>query len=495
MNPLFLIVLALSFGLQPRPLAETASIELRLAAVVAGGLGVIAFGWWLSRYTVGRLQADFGRRQRILDRYSKLRWIHSILGIGIFALTLWVADWNSIVLLRWGLANRFALDALLLVLPFLLAEAGSFACFHAVERTIRRRLAEEGARVRGHWSRAGYVNFQMRSQYGIWLGCSLTFIMLSDLVSWQWNGWSTDPDLAIVGIVLPTVTVLVLAPWIIRLVWQATPLPPGPVRQRLESLSRQLGFRYSNILVWHTSSGIANAAVTGLFPRLRYVLLSDALLEELTADELQAVFGHEVGHIKHHHLPYYGAWLIASLALILMITPSLRSLFEWSVGPTIWPWFESAYLNGAFDFAVLAAYFLLAFGFLSRRFERQADVFGSRAVSQALLLDEWESETVDVGGKTRLRKAPGDLPILPIGALIFCRALEKVASLNGADRNRWSWRHGSIAKRVEFLGRVADDPALGNRYDGSVRRLRYGFAAALGLCILLLRWYGFGEGT
>jgi hypothetical protein len=56
--------------------------------------------------------------------------------------------------------------------------------------------------------------------------------------------------------------------------------------------------------------------------------------------------------------------------------------------------------------------------------------------------------------------------------------------LNGMTRGLWTWRHGSIAQRVEFLEAIGRDPTLADRYDRSMRRLRWGMALALGGGIL-----------
>ena len=56
--------------------------------------------------------------------------------------------------------------------------------------------------------------------------------------------------------------VLVLAPAFVRLTWPTRPLPPGPLRDRLERLSRRFRFRCTDILVWDTGQALVNAGVT-----------------------------------------------------------------------------------------------------------------------------------------------------------------------------------------------------------------------------------------
>ena len=91
----------------------------------------------------------------------------------------------------------------------------------------------------------------------------------------------------------------------------------------------------------------------------------------------------------------------------------------------------------------------MVFGFLSRRCERQADIFGSRAVS----------------------------------CQAFIAALEKVASLNGIHRERpgWlsSWQHSTIARRVDFLEKMHADPGLERHFQRRLGWVKWGVVFGL----------------
>ena len=489
----FLLVLGFAFGLEPSPLGWPARTAERVLATVAGVVCVASFAWWLSTWTVRRLQRRFDIRARIIDQYYWLRWVHSFLGLGVYVLILQHAGWKALIDYQWGLADWLLIDEILLLAPFLLAECLSLACFYCVEDLVRRRSVAMGQPAKGSPTRWHYLNFQLRTQMGIWLAASLLITGLRDLAAIFLPGWADIPSLAVLATGLMSLSVLALSPAIIRFVWQAAPLPKGPMRTALESTSRRLGFRYSNILVWRTGSGVVNAAVTGLFPQLRYVLLSDALLEQLTPAEVQAVFGHEVGHIRHHHMTYYFGFVIVSVVLVSMLAHPVGATIHWAVGQPVSDWLVSVTL--------LLPYFAVMFGFLSRRFERQADLFGSRVASQAIadqrpvasmieLLLPVEPETD--GGRSRpgtsraATQGKGSLPIAAEGAQVFIESLEKVAVLNGISRKMWNWRHGSIAKRVEFLEKISSNPALADRFDRSIRRLRWAIAIVLVAGILLL---------
>ncbi len=70
----------------------------------------------------------------------------------------------------------------------------------------------------------------------------------------------------------------------------------------------------------------------------------------------------------------------------------------------------------------------------------------------------------------------------------FARALEGVATLNGMARNVPAWSHFSIERRIRFLEASLVDPRVEQRFQRSLRRLKWGWLAAalLGLAFLLL---------
>ena len=75
---------------------------------------------------------------------------------------------------------------------------------------------------------------------------------------------------------------------------------------------------------------MVNACVTGILPRFRYVLLSDALLDSLSPLESAAVFGHEIGHVAHRHFLYFAFFFMGSLG-VLSLFGDLVSL----IGPLL----------------------------------------------------------------------------------------------------------------------------------------------------------------
>jgi STE24 endopeptidase len=158
-----------------------------------------------------------------------------------------------------------------------------------------------------------------------------------------------------------------------------TPLPEGPLRERLEALAREAGFRNRGLYVMDASrrSGHSNAYFSGLFrPR---IVLFDTLVAKMSVDEAASVLAHEIGHYRAHHVH-------RRLALSLVAT--LGALFVLSL-LVAWPALQGAFgfarptLEGALALVTLgggAFVFWLTplSALLSRRHEYEADRYAVR---------------------------------------------------------------------------------------------------------------------
>ena len=216
-------------------------------------------------------------------------------------------------------------------------------------------------------------------------------------------------------------------PWILRHTWDTTPLPRGPERELFEAVAAGARFRCRDLILWRTGRQMANAAIVGLFPGSRLVLLSDALLLRLGPRELAAVLAHEIGHAKRRHVQAFGAWAIAFMLGADLCFERLPEGQDLAAGALL---------------AAMIGVWVLVFGWLSRRFELDADLY-----------------SVDLLGES--------------AGMI--RALEEVGGLH--SRNRGSWRHFSTARRVDFLRAADTRPELGRRLRARLRLwTRVGFA-------------------
>jgi STE24 endopeptidase len=81
------------------------------------------------------------------------------------------------------------------------------------------------------------------------------------------------------------------------------PLDNEDLKGRLVRLGERAGTRVRGVYRWKLSekSKKANAALTGLGPTRR-IILADTLLDNYSADEIEAVLAHELGHHVHRHI-------------------------------------------------------------------------------------------------------------------------------------------------------------------------------------------------
>lgn len=153
-----------------------------------------------------------------------------------------------------------------------------------------------------------------------------------------------------------------------------TPLPAGPLRQRLEAMARDAGFATRGLFVMDASrrSGHSNAYFTGFFrPR---IVLFDTLVQQMTVEETAAVLAHEIGHYQarhvHRRLALGLAVQLASLWVLSLLVrwPPLFAAFGFPA-PTLEAAVALASLGGgAFTFFLAPLSSLV-----SRRHEYEAD--------------------------------------------------------------------------------------------------------------------------
>ena len=480
---------------QPPPFADSlppwltsprACVALTWLAVALTGLHAFLVARRMRRL----LACDPAQRERLLHRYERGRFHHQIGLFTMYILGLLVFGWGWSVAQLW---SPLPGAELLILAPFVVAQMLAWSVFYDAERASHQaahRLLAADAHA-GTWlelerprraappafgSRLAYVFFQLRQKLALVFLPVLLLVAQKELMRLfpeQALEWQSVINVAGIASVMLLFTAM---PWIVRLVLGLKPLPSGPMRQRLEVVARRLGFRCSDILVWNTRNGMANAMVIGIVPWVRYVVFTDRLLEDFTAEEVEAVFGHEIGHIRHHHMLYYFTFLTASVIVLGWLVNDVMRQWDQLVGE------HNKYLTGVPLVGVLLGYVFVVFGFLSRRCERQADVFGCRTVS----CPDPNCRSHEGGLEPALRGRG----LCVTGINTFIRALEKVASVNGISRDRpgflQSWQHSTIARRVEFLQRMLIDPGVERRFQRRVALFKWVLIVLLGGAMALI---------
>ncbi len=466
----WLIALLLAFGIEPAQTGVPPSDVFVRVLETCGGITVVAalafgLGLWVAFQVsnVGYASSRLRRRYAFGVRLLTALWLL------VYGWIIHSVGWSKLVVTNWGLGDTVFVDDFLVFLPYIAIQLLIWWGLFFAERALQIRLASSATGRLGR-----YMTLKARQSLGLVLPVILLYVIRRDVLVRVFPGWDQLALAEPVEIAVLGTLVLAVSPLFIRVAWPTQSLPPGPLRRRLERIAGRVGFKFTDILVWDTGNLMVNACVTGVLPGFRYVLLSDALIDSLTPMEIAAVFGHEVGHIAHRHLLYFAFFFVGSLGVLSVFGELIALGGPWAeqlAGLTPWkPEFVSELAQGVALLGVLGLYFWIVFGQLSRRFERQADVFGSKVVS---------CDMTDCPPHTDLDHdlAPDSVrsrrPVLcPVGIRIFAGALANVARSNGLDPAGRSWRHGSIARRIAFLEGLEQNPQSESQFQRGVKRLR-----------------------
>ena len=254
-------------------------------------------------------------------------------------------------------------------------------------------------------------------------------------------------------------TIAVVLPPATCKIWGCTPLPASPLRGEIEAFLLKRRQRVREIMLWPAEGlGVCTAAVLGIIPQFRYILLTPCLLQFLNIDEIKAVLAHEMQHIKKRHMIWYVIFLLSYVAILYRLLDPV-----WAFLLTK-KWFLEMFIkaqNDAIYFGLVTVipftlsfilYFRFIMGYFMRNFEREADA----------AIFETDGHPMNM-----------------------ISALEKVAYLAGNIRENPSWHHYSIKERVEFLDRAYHNPDELERFKKKIDRLKVLFLVATMFLIAL----------
>lgn len=468
---------------------------------------ILAVGFWCrmaARQISARTFARSVHRLNWVLLFSRV-FIIAWFTTGVFAL-----GWVGVVIetLNFGWFETARLPALIVgTLPAMLAWVGLWWAIYPLDHELRQQgLTEnllDGLPVHKPPGLAGYLASNLRLQVLFTILPVMLIagvhdiaasLILPQLESRSARDLASMRDQVEGAIWLASAAIVfIVAPELLRRILRTSPLPEGPLRRRLEALCRRSGMKYRDVLIWDTHHNVGNAAVMGLFPRFRYVLLSDLLLERMEDEQIEAVFAHELGHVVHHHMAWYVVFFLTLMLVAAGMENVVHGLPRWfALPPEIW---------ALLTMMIGTAGFWLIFGYLSRRFERQADVYAARMMEVARPADPAAGAAALsplLGGSREPRSAVQLSPIQShvgtYGAQLFASALHRVAIINNmpvTPRSRQGtglmnqvsyavgsltdlahdWLHGSIPSRMDYLRTLSTDPTLTGQFDRLMGRL------------------------
>jgi STE24 endopeptidase len=257
------------------------------------------------------------------------------------------------------------------------------------------------------------------------LGILALELIYGALRAWPQHWWIlTGAVFTVFFVVMANLAPVLIMPIFFKL----KPLENPSLEERLRRLAESAGTRVQGVYEWKLGEKTkkANAALVGL-GNTRRILLADTLLEAFSEEEIESVLAHELGH--HVHADIWRGLAVNTAAVFLGLYAISVALARWSV---------ALGLRGPADFANLPVVVLVTLavsllllplvnGF-SRSLERAADAYAVRSIPNPL---------------------------------VFASGLERLASLNLAERRPHPWvefifhSHPSIENRIEFIRKLA----------------------------------------
>ena len=242
-----------------------------------------------------------------------------------------------------------------------------------------------------------------------WLkGTLIQSVLLVVLVSGMYWLLRSQPELwwlwAAIGATILVIILMALVPvLLLPLFYKFEPIPDGELKDRLFALADQIGTHVQGIYVWHLGdkTSKANAAVTG-WGRTRRIIISDTLIESNTADEIEVVMAHELGH--------HVRWDVWKM---LAVSTGLIFISFFVIDLALTAWIDSLGLRGIDDIAGLPLVLIVGAGvslialpisnWLSRKAETAADLY---ALNLTGMRDEFISAMDKLGDQNLAQKQP-----------------------------------------------------------------------------------------
>ena len=314
------------------------------------------------------------------------------------------------------------------------------------------------------YSRLNFFSTHLRANLPIvlpWLIISLLYdcvalLPLPELQKFVASDWG---DLLLFAVFL--VVVVLFFPPLVRRLWGCEKLPEGYLKDRLHAFCATQNFS-ADFYLWPLFEGrVLTAGVMGIVPGLRYILITPALIETMSREELEAIMAHEIGHVKKYHLLLY-VFLLSGFSLLagMLAEPLIYLLLSQEFFNKL---IQESSISvdtilttvGAVPLLLfLLLYFRFLFGYFIRNFERQADLFS--------------------------------LAVIGNGRALIA-AFEKIALMSGNIRDERNWHHFGIGERIDCLQQAERDPTYIDRHNRKVRISLFAYVAVLILAAVLVR--------
>jgi Zn-dependent protease with chaperone function len=430
-NIIYFIVVLLIFNVS----YSDASPDDSLLYCTAGLLfGWVVFAAYCRRcfLKIDRRIASGRRTQGALaEQYERLNLRLSVLAILLFATDIYFFSFKQWLLAVPGLSALSVVQGFLAVALFIFYLSTIWYFSWPTYRAL----------FRVNVARRGFVLSNIRFNLPVlfpWFVLTLGYDLLS-FTPWASSSAFLNSLYGQMLFFAVFLSLLVLVmPKFIQYWWGCKPIEGSEKGRHLAAFLEQNNFRYRRLLDWPIFEGrMMTAGIMGIVPRYRYILVTDALMGALSADELESVLAHEMGHARYFHLLFYVLFFVGFMVISFGLSDVYIYLaYVWSPLADIISEDDARsmtlfYLSVAIPMLLtLLIYFRYIMGFFMRHFERQADLYAATVMGTPAFI---------------------------------VSALEKIAYLSGKSRDMPNWHHFSIGQRVACLMKTLKVPGLAKK--------------------------------
>lgn len=448
---IYFIVALLLFNIQ-----EPGTVTLKASAQTVGSLVAVFTVFILLCYLAFKpLQASLRASipsKNIAIRYHRIQSRLSIMALGALAIEVYVFGLKDFFQVLPGFDRSLTLSGIVGLALYLFHLMVIWFWAYPVYRHIF------GTSL----SRKSFIRWHLAFHSGLLLPW-LLIALVSDLLEYLAAPNMPQSELGqilLFGVVFALF--LCLAPGLVVRLWGCSPIPAAGLRLELDDFCRRHRFRIGNFLLWPLFGGeLLTAAVMGVLPRIRYILITQGLLDLLAVDELKAVVAHEMGHVRRYHAFFFLLLFICyAILAYAYLDPLLLFIMK---NPTVLRWALAAQeshhalysiLNSLPIILAMVLYFRYLFGYFLRNSERQADLYALCLIGHPFTL---------------------------------VSSLQKIAIQSGSTEDLPSWHHFSIRQRIQCLLRCHENPSLIRRHN----RKLYGSALVFLIIFAGLAGVGF----
>lgn len=441
MNLFVTIIFALCYCIAEfSPLVEVENCTLRLTMVlmvtlVAPLMAMLQIRWVANSLIQSRGSWDL--QNAIVSRLSRN---HSVVWGATGLLVFAGLDWPSLVAVTWMLADVPVLYELVLLSPLMLSLVGSWCAFFDIQQLYLRPGKQWGINWTKRWA---FVSVRIRMHLMTML-VPLVLLLLGLRFSYLIQEFSV-PQIVLASALLG-LWISAIIPFLFLAVWQTRPIADTQLLKSLQNICQSSGVSIARMRVWNTGNQIANAAVTGLLPGFRIVLLTDALLKHFTSDEVAAVVRHEVGHVKLLHLPLKIFFVMLPMVTLILDQSHARGIHQWlawTVGESGIFGFTGAQITPCLIAVLFIMYLFAVLRWLNHQLEHEADLFAAMELGP--------SSSIETNQHVRT-------------------ALEKLGAISPQQRTRSTFLHPSTSSRISLLELAANDGSIAKKFQRSLRR-------------------------